>query len=161
MNSEELKEKLNNEYKFNIEYLIDIETSNDKRFVEIKLININQLFRVDVTDVYNIEYIVDSLIRALKHYNDINDKFMLEYSRAEKNTEEGIIGIGKANKFIGGYNKNLTEEEINQIKQLKDEADAFIKTIESVGVNKRRVSIAITNIETACMYAVKSITHKE
>lgn len=69
--------------------------------------------------------------------------------------------MNKEQSIIGEYNKNLTEEEINQINQLKLKADAFVKYIESVGVNKRRVSIAITNIETACMYAVKSITHKE
>lgn len=52
----------------------------------------------------------------------------------------------------------LTEEEKLQMKELKDMGLQFVKYIEASGRKSREMSLAITKIEEAVMWAVKDIT---
>lgn len=59
----------------------------------------------------------------------------------------------KGDEIIGAFDsKNLTSVDL-----IKQKAVELVNLIEELGIEPRRKSIAITHVETATMFAVKSL----
>jgi hypothetical protein len=65
----------------------------------------------------------------------------------------GMDGVG----YIGTFNN----EDRDDVAEIKRCAAQLIDHINNFGANKRRASIACTHVETAVMFAVKSIFTEE
>ena len=68
-------------------------------------------------------------------------------------TDKEINDSKMAEDIIGNFNNH----DRGDVKVIKNSAKDLIRAIEALCPDGRRKSIAITNVETATMYAVKSL----
>ncbi len=55
--------------------------------------------------------------------------------------------------------KPVSEQKVKDIQILREEFSDLHKLIEQLCPKSRHLSICLTDLEKACMFAVKSITH--
>ena len=67
-----------------------------------------------------------------------------------------LKGINMSN-VLNKRHKNLSESEIQKMKQIKDESNKLLDSIDRIDGDKRMIAFAKTNLEQAVRWAIKAI----